>query len=268
LPTQTSPIDEATRASDAGATPAHVVVLAAGRGSRLGDLGDAVPKWLLAVGGRTLAERHLEGIRGAGDAVASVRVVVGHAADAIDAELAARDERGVRLVHNPEYVELNNWWSVLRALRELPDDGPVVIINADLLLDPEHVTAFLAAAATGRADGLLAVDLERRLTDESMKVSCRPDGALERIGKVGVEGPVGEYIGILMARGETLRAFRAVLEAFVGCPEHANQWYEGAVGRIAAEGVTWAVWPMASSAWVEIDDDADLAVARAMDAHS
>jgi choline kinase len=250
---------------DARPTPVHVVVLAAGRGSRLGGLGEEIPKWLLPVGGRTIAERHLEGIEAAGDAVASVRVVVGHAAQTIHAELAARGAHHVGLVRNPEFSELNNWWSVLRALRELPEDGPVVIINADLLLDPAHVTAFLEAAATGPDDGLLAVDLERELTDESMKVSRRPCGALDRIGKVGVDPAAGEYIGILMARGATLRAFRAQLEAFVGHPERANEWYEGAVGRIAAEGFDWAVWPMPSSAWVEIDDDRDLEAARALD---
>jgi len=244
----------------------HVVVLAAGRGSRLGPLGDDTPKWLLSVGGRTLAERHLDGVREAGAAVASVRVVVGHAADLIHAELLDREEHAVALVRNPEYAQLNNWWSVLRALRELPEDGPVVVINADLLLDPEHVTAFLAAAAMGPADALLAVDLERELTDESMKVTLRDDGALERIGKVGLDAPVGEFIGVLMARGATLRAFRAVLESFVGHPERANEWYEGAVGRTAADGLAWHVWPMTSSEWVEIDDDDDLDVARALGA--
>ena len=65
--------------------PIHVVVLAAGRGSRLGAIGDDRPKWLLPVAGRTIADRHLEGIRAAADsgAVASTSVVVGHAADAI-----------------------------------------------------------------------------------------------------------------------------------------------------------------------------------------
>src|SRR3712207_755471 len=122
----------------------HVVVLAAGRGSRLGPRGDATPKWLLRVGGRTIADRHPEGIAQAGFA-GSVSVVVGHAAEAIARELAHRDAE-VALVRNPEYAELNNWWSVLRALRALPADEPVVVLNGDLLLDPADLTRFLAAA--------------------------------------------------------------------------------------------------------------------------
>lgn len=243
--------------------PAHVVVLAAGRGSRLGGLGEETPKWLLEVGDRTIADRQLEGIAAAGEAVASVRVVVGHAAAAIDGWLAERSE-SVSTVMNPEYAEINNWWSLLRALRELPEEGPVVVINADLLVDPCAVSAFIRAVATGHHEAMLAVDLERRLTDESMKVSCREDGALNRIGKVGIEEPVGEYIGILAARAGALARLREVLESFVDVPESVNEWYEGAVGRCAAEGVPWHVWPVACGGWVEIDDDADLEAAQAL----
>ena len=244
--------------------PVHVVVLAAGRGSRLGALGGETPKWLLDVGGRTLADRQLEGIRGAREAVASVSVVVGHAAHSIEDALE-RERDDVRVVANPEFGELNNWWSLLRALRELPDDGPVLAVNGDLLADPMHVTAFVrAAAAADGADGLLAVDLERRLTDESMKVARAADGVLERIGKVGIDAPVGEFIGMFMARGPVLRALREVLESFVGDDEAANAWYEGAVDRTAAAGIRWHVWPMPSTSWVEIDDDADLDSAHAL----
>jgi choline kinase len=238
-------------------------VLAAGRGSRLGALGDATPKWLLNVAGRTLAERQLEGIARAGASVASVRVVVGHAADAIEAELAA-GARDVAIVANPEYAELNNWWSLLRALRELPDDGPIVLLNADLLIEPEHVTAFIEAAAAGAADGLLATDLGKPLTDESMKVSLTAQGTLERIGKVAIEAPAGEYIGMLMACGGVLRRLRAVLEGFVGRSDAVDEWYEGAIGQTAAAGVPWHVWAMAPDAWVEIDDDADLELAQSL----
>jgi choline kinase len=244
----------------------HVVVLAAGRGSRLGTLGEDVPKWLLEVGPRTLADRQLEGIAAAAEHVASVRVVTGHGAQAIERFLAARGGRlDVQTLFNAEFAELNNWWSVLLALRDVPADGaPVAIINADLLAAPSWVGSFLAAAATSAADGLLAVDLERRLTDESMKVELRPDGTLSRIGKVGIEPGEGEYVGMLAAGGDVRDAFRDALEAFVGRPDATNEWYEGAVGRTAAAGVPWHVWPMPGGAWVEIDDDADLEAASAL----
>jgi 2-aminoethylphosphonate-pyruvate transaminase len=249
-------------------TPVHVVVLAAGRGSRLGRLGDTTPKWLLRVGDRTLAERQLDGVgRAAGaGAVASVRVVVGHAGEEIERALADGAEVpsavDVEIVRNPDFDRLNNWWSLLLALRALPGDEPVLVINADLLTDPEQVRAFVEHSASTRSDGLLAIDFERQLTDESMKVSRTADGTLATIGKAGVEAPVGEYIGMLMARGAPLRRLRAALEAFVDRPEAANEWYEGAVGATAADGVAWGMWAIGGDGWIEIDDDADLDAAQ------
>ena len=69
---------------------------------------------------------------------------------------------------------------------------------------------------------------------------------------------------MLFARGATLAAFRDRLETFVGRPECDNEWYEGAVGRSAAEGVPWHVWPVPGGGWVEIDDDADFALAQSL----
>jgi choline kinase len=246
-----------------GSGPLHVVVLAAGCGSRLGALGDRTPKWLLRVGGRTLADRQLEAIQRAAESVASIRVVVGHAAEAIELELAGRVQQ-VGVVANPQFAELNNWWSLLRALRELPEEGPVVVLNADLLAEPGHVAAFLEEAATGDADGLLAVDVVKRLTDESMKVALAGDKTLIQIGKVAIDDPVGEYVGMLMARGDALRRLRDVLEGFVGRSDSANEWYEAAVGQTAAAGIAWHVWAMPPGGWVEIDDDADLAAAESL----
>jgi len=238
----------------------HVIVLAAGRGSRLGALGAQTPKWLLDVGGHVLAERQLSALAG----VASVRVVTGHAAAAVEAFLAARAGTGpgATTLHNPEYARLNNWYSVLLGLRAVVEpQARVVVINGDLFVEPAAVARFLADVVTTEAEGLIAVDLERTLTDESMKVSVRADGTLDRIGKVGVERPAGEYPGLLMARGGVLAALRATLEAFVGRPGAADEWYEGAVAATARDGAAWVVWPMPSGRWVEIDDDGDLAAA-------
>ena len=244
-----------------GSSRTHVVVLAAGKGSRLGALGPETPKWLLAVGDETIADRQLEGIAAASEHVASVTALTGHAAATIDGYLADRGE-DAQTLFNEHFADWNNWYSVLLALRHLPDDARVTFMNSDLFVEPSIVTGFLEAAATTDAEALIAVDLERELTDESMKVTQRADGTLARIGKVP-DMPVGdgEYIGILMARGSVLRRFREGLEAFEGRPESVNEWYEGAVRDTAAAGADWLIWPVPSGRWVEIDDDDDLAKA-------
>ena len=58
----------------------QAVILAAGRGSRLGSSGDEVPKCLLEVGRRRLIEHQLDSLADAG--VGPVHIVVGYGAEA------------------------------------------------------------------------------------------------------------------------------------------------------------------------------------------
>ena len=249
----------------------QLVVLAAGRGRRLGVLGDDTPKWLLEVGGATIAERQLEAVRRAErhapGLVGSVSVVVGHAAPAIERFATTRPELDIALVDNPAYDEINNWYSLLLALRSLPDGGReerTVVFNADLLARPDWFAQFLLDSASAATESLIAVDTERPLTDESMKVSG--EHRLERIGKVGVERPVGEYVGMFMARGTVREGLAAALETYVGANGAADHWYEHAIGETAAQGLPWVVWPTPDSEWIEIDDEADYAAALRLDA--
>lgn len=239
------------------------MILAAGRGTRMRELGESRQKWLLEVDGATLAERQLAAAERAG--VESIRIVTGHAAEGIERFLRERGAAGAELVHNPRYDRLNNWYSVLVALRAIPhgDDERVVVFNSDLCARAEWLAAFLDAAAATEHEGLIAIDLRRPLTDESMKVSVSGDPpALERIGKAGVERPAGEYVGMFMARGAARRALEATLEGFVGSPADSDHWYEGAIGLSAAAGTRWTVWGTPDGHWVEIDDEADHAAAR------
>jgi choline kinase len=252
----------------------HILILAAGRGSRLGVLGAETPKWLLPIREQTIAEHQLAALsvnglsaEANGATVGSMRVVTGHAADAIERFLE-EGQTGASPLYNEDYARLNNWYSLLVGLRALPEDPTtgVIVVNADLFAPRSWMTSFVADATNSSSEALIAVDLQRQLTDESMKVSARSENGLqlERIGKIGVEQPVGEYVGMLMARGSVLQRLRTMLESFEGRPEAADCWYEHAVGLTAAEGSQWQLWPTPDSNWVEIDDDADYASALAL----
>jgi len=253
----------------------QLVILAAGRGRRLGALGDDKPKWLLEVAGATLAERQLEAIERAAqrspDLVRSISVVVGHAGPAVASFAAERTAPPIELVDNPTYDELNNWYSLLLALRALEraDEAErVVVFNGDLLAHPEWFARFLLDSADSASEALIAVDTARPLTDESMKVAVRPGDAdlLGAIGKVGVEDPVGEYVGMFMVHGAARDRLRDTLETYVGADRAVDHWYEHAIGETAGEGVPWVVWPTPDSEWIEIDDEADYAAALRLEA--
>ncbi len=244
-------------------TAIAVVVLAAGRGSRLAALGTGLPKWLATVGGRPIADYQLSALEAVAAADDRLLVVAGYRVDAVEAWLADRVPAvHTEVLHNPRYAELNNWYSLLlalRRLRELAWSAPVLVLNSDLCAQPHWYADFITAVRSESAAATVAVDLERPLTEEAMKVvTIRvPAGLLcARIGKRGLNSPDGEYVGMagFTAAGWTELTRR--LEGFVGRAERADEWYEAAFDAMMRDGWPFQAWPT-SRGWVEIDDLAD-----------
>lgn len=259
----------------AGGLDVDVIVLAAGHGRRLGPLGGPGPKWLIEVAGAPIAERQLQAVEQALGPDARPLVVVGHAAERVEAycdRRAARSPLRPTIVHNPLHATRNNWYSLLVGLDALEEeeragDRVVVVLNSDLFAPAGWIAAFLTGAAhLGDAPGTLAVDVERPLTDEAMKVAAGPADDLGRrwctaIGKVGVADPAGEYVGMAaLAPGGRARVHEA-LRRFTRDPAMDDAWYEGAFQELSAAEPFLSLWPTPSSAWVEIDDGDDLLAA-------
>lgn len=243
--------------------PLHVVVLAAGVGSRLTGTASC-PKWLTRVGGSTVADQQLRGLDLV-DADVTLHLVTGHLAGRVEERVAGRP--GTTCVPNPEHAALNNWWSVLTALRfrrAQAVEGTFVIINSDLWARADWFASAVGDVARSQT-ATLVVDTRRRLTDEAMKVAALPRGAdlfATAIGKVGVNDPVGEYTGVLSVPAGELEVFEKALESFVDDPTRENAWYEHAVDLTLRQGMAWQLVEAPTTTWVEIDDDGDRATAE------
>lgn len=243
-----------------------VVVLAAGRGWRLHPAGLGPPKWLLPVAGRPIGDYQLDGVQAAALPGDRLVVVTGYRADVVTGWLRSRGAPvPVETVPNPRWAELNNWHSLLVAVERLAEigwPGGVAVLNSDLCAPPGWYAAFLDAARLCPAgEAVLAVDLERPLTDEAMKVAGvrTPDGAAycTRIGKRDVADPVGEYVGLAAFGPGDWLLLRPALRRFVGRPEHADEWYEAAFQRLMDDRHPFRAWPTPSGDWVEVDDGHD-----------
>ena len=110
------------------------IILAAGRGTRLGPYTATTPKCLLPLGDRSLLERQLATLRGAG--IEDITVVTGHGAAAIRFE-------GIHLRHNPDFATTNMVHSLFCAADRLV--GDVVIAYGDILYEPRVLEALAAA---------------------------------------------------------------------------------------------------------------------------
>lgn len=230
-----------------------IVILAAGRGSRLGALTDDRPKCLIDVGGTTPLDLCLDAVAEA-TAVAEVRIVVGHAAERISARLAdRRDALPIRAIANPRYDTANNLVSTL-LVADLAGH-PFVIVNSDVVCDPR-----ILRRAIAEEGDFLVVDPTHPPREEAMKVRFRA-GRLEAIAKpLDPVTASGEYIGVARFSAEGGRAFFAAA-AELAAAGGDQEWYEAAIA-VAARRVAIGLKSIGELAWIEIDDPADLERAR------
>ncbi len=240
------------------------IVLAAGGGTRLRPLTDELPKTLLAVTDdeRSILELAVANLREVD--VTSIAVVTGHAAGAIEELAPTLEERyGVTLDlrFNDRYDTWNNAYSVW-LVRDVIAEG-ALLVNGDTV-HPVDVERRLLAAR-GAAPVLLAIDDDKQLADEEMKVQLH-DGRLTRITKqMDPATAQGEYIGVTLFEPECAEPLAAALQTTF--ERDANLYYEDGYQELADRGGEIRAVPIgAGVAWVEVDDHADLARARGLTA--
>jgi len=234
------------------------MVLAAGAGKRLGPETADLPKTLLPVDGeRTILDVALGNFAAVG--LDTAVVVTGYAHERIAERTDALERRhGVELelVYNPRALEWNNAYSLWCA-REWFAQG-VLLANGDTV-HPASVEQSLLAARGPEL--LIAVDDQKPLAEEEMKVHVTAEGYLDRINKALDPATArGEYIGVTLiepAAAERLAA--ALATTFERDPQ---LYYEDGFQEFADRGGRVGIAPIGAVEWVEVDDARDLARAR------
>lgn len=102
------------------------VILAAGRGRRMGKLTVDRPKGALEVGGHALIDWQIEALRVAG--VEEIAIVTGHASDALAG-------RNATYIHNPDWAGGTQVETLLQAADWIGDE-PVIVSYSDIIYHP------------------------------------------------------------------------------------------------------------------------------------
>lgn len=225
------------------------LILAAGRGSRLGDSIGGTPKCLLEVGRRRLIEYQLEALADAG--VAPVAMVVGYGADEVREAVGIRAE----YIHNRRWEQTNSVYSFWLAREWLT--GPVLILNCDVLFAPEILSRLLAVKGDA-----LAYDSSSGSAPEQMKVEVVDGRVVDMSKALAVEKTAGENLGILSLTAETAQAIAEKADALIA-EGGDNGWLSTAVREVAQERSIAAV-DVADLPWGEIDSAYDLEHVRKM----
>jgi L-glutamine-phosphate cytidylyltransferase len=172
----------------------RALILAAGRGSRMGQLGDDRPKCLVGLNGRPLIERQIAALRRGG--AEEIGVVRGYRAEMID-------RPGLSYFANDRWAETNMVMSLAAAAPWLRS-GPVIVSYADIFYRSELVRGL------ADAPGQLVISYDkawrrlwtRRFADpladaETFRIDAA--GQLLEIGgkTTRIDDIEGQYIGLL-----------------------------------------------------------------------
>lgn len=236
------------------------LVLAAGTGRRLRPYTDTLPKALVPIDAETtVLDLTLANYAEVG--ITDVAIVVGYAAAAIESRVAGFEERyGVRieLVHNDKAETWNNAYSLWCA-RDLLHQG-AMLANGDTVHPASVQRALLAARGDDRSI-ILALDTEKSLADEEMKVVWSSEHGVERITKLmDPSTATGEYIGVTLLEPLAATVLAAALQQT--WERDPNLYYEDGYQLLVDQGHRIDVAGIGKVDWVEIDNHNDLARAR------
>jgi MurNAc alpha-1-phosphate uridylyltransferase len=192
-------------------SPSRAMVLAAGLGTRMRPLTDALPKPLVAVAGKPLLDHVLDRLADVG--VTTAVVNVHHMADAIEAHLKGRTRP--KIVISDERGELLNTGGGVAKALTLLGDAPFFHVNSDTIwiegvmpnlsrlaaqFDPDVMDAALLVAATatsigyeGRGDFTMMPDGRLRRRTEREVVPFVYAGAAILSPKMFADAPAGKF---------------------------------------------------------------------------
>ncbi len=105
------------------------MILAAGRGSRMGNLTDTAPKGMVAFNGKTLIEWQIASLHGAG--IFDIAIVTGYKKECISFD-------GIHTFHNPYWSKSNMVFSLCCASEWLEDES-VIISYSDIFYSSDAV---------------------------------------------------------------------------------------------------------------------------------
>ena len=234
------------------------IILAAGMASRLRPLTLTTPKSLLKVGERSLLQRSMDALIANG--INQFCIVTGYLHEMIEDFVKKQyaDSIRVTFIYNKVYETTNNIYSLWLA-RPFAEGEEVLLLDSDLLYDPQIVTRVLAT----EAPNVLTL-IKHDLGEEEMKVVTDAQGSIKEISKTcNPADAAGESLGIEKMGKEYTKALYRELEPMMNEEHLENVFYERAFERLIPQGHTYQVLDVTELFSCELDTIEDFENAKA-----
>lgn len=233
------------------------VVLAAGRGTRMGGLTTATPKPLLPVAGRPIIEHVLSGFAAAG--VRRAVVVTGYLGAAIESALGAGAHLGLEIVYCRQERADGTARALLQA-EPLVGPDPFAVSWGDVLVPAAFYAEFVAAFALRPCDAQVAVN-EVHDPWRGAAVYVHPDWRVHRLVEKPSRGTSTTHwnnAGVLMLSRVAFDYARRV-----GPSARGEYELPQAIAQMVCDGCEVRAVPVRGP-WSDVGTAEDLAAAQAL----
>ena len=232
------------------------LILAAGRGERLGDAAGGRPKCLLRFGGKTLLQRHIGNLDR--QAIDRIIIVTGYRHEQIEAALAQIESRTpVQTVVNPDY-ELGSIVSLYCARDFLADGADTILMDADVLYDPD----ILGRLFDTRSGNCFLLDRDFEPGDEPVKlcVSGAVPVEFRKIPDRAIRWDYqGESVGFFRFDAAMSARLARKAEDYLDSNRSREPYEEAIRDLLRQTPELFRVEDITGQAWIEIDFPADVA---------
>lgn len=215
-----------------------IVILAAGKGTRLGHIASPKPLTRLSNGetilGRAVALFRKQFLK------SEILIIVGHRKEEIIDAF-----KDCSFVINPDYADENTAKSLLRAVKIVDDD--LLFVNGDVVFHPSVLTSI----ATSNVSQML-VNTEKQVGAEEVKYSLNSLGYIAKVSKT-VEHAKGESLGLNFILKKDIPLFKECLEE---C--NASDYFEKGIELAIQKGFIVAPCNISNDLCKEIDFPEDL----------
>ena len=255
----------------------RAILIAAGRGKRLGPHTEEIPKCMVEVAGRPILGWVWRALAAVG--VSELVVIRGYKGDVLESFVRSLVPRAM-FVDNDDWQTNNVLLSLAKARAHL--DQPAYVTYSDIVFTP----AVAEATARSTAEIGLVIDRDFRSVyvgrtehplDEGEVSELRPDGAVSRVGKRALPpaDAIGEFIGLSRlgagGRAAVASALDELAARFAGREDEPFQRaarYRNAyltdLWQHLIDGGTRVDPILIDGQWREIDTEQDLERARVL----
>jgi L-glutamine-phosphate cytidylyltransferase len=236
------------------------IVLAAGLGTRMGEIAAEIPKGMVSFIGQPLLQRQAAVLKAAG--LTDIVIVGGYRAEKLE-------ELGLPLVVNELYEETNMVYSLFCAEEQMRPDEDLIIAYGDIVYEQRVLEALLSC----RAPLCIVVDsnwreywnlrMEDPLADaETLKLV---DGS--RITELGKKAKdyseiQGQYIGLIKVAGEQVERFKKAWATLDRKALYDGRMYKTMFMTSFLQYLIDSGWEaravLVGNGWLEFDTEADL----------